>query len=429
MTEPDQAAHAAASAASSEDRSRKNEDRAQEKRARRAVRGWTEQIEAGAESLRIKLRMTRCRTPPSGLADCERDSICDGAERLVEDALRAARGLEPPHRRLLSWWRGTNLEGAFRKLHQAEAELAKLYTDAEVGAEVAAVVARTDLALNRDDPMRAQAHELLQPLPARTSPDHRARAAARRLLLSKMVQVGHEAVDSAHSRLRNLRNVLLSTTACIALLVSVFVLVVAVNPASVPLCFAPAERAGFIACPAGDGIGHDPQAWDVVVVAMLGLLGGSLAAAVSIRNLRGTSTPYDIPIALALLKVPVGALTAIGALIVIRGDFIPGLSALDSQEQVLAYALVFGYAQQLLTGLIDRKALGVLSSVPSKDAKQDRPPLPLPAELPSAGPPPEQPSTPSPRPAPTPGGGPAPPQAEEPQQPVLTGSGSSERAP
>jgi hypothetical protein len=39
-----------------------------------------------------------------------------------------------------------------------------------------------------------------------------------------------------------------------------------------------------------------------------------------------------------------GALTALGALIPIRREFIPGLSALDSQEQILAYALVFGYA-------------------------------------------------------------------------------------
>jgi hypothetical protein len=67
------------------------------------------------------------------------------------------------------------------------------------------------------------------------------------------------------------------------------------------------------------------------------------------------------------LNVPAGALTALGALIAIRREFIHGLSALDAQEQILAYALVFGYAYQLLTGLIDRQAMGLLSSVPSKD--------------------------------------------------------------
>jgi hypothetical protein len=73
--------------------------------------------------------------------------------------------------------------------------------------------------------------------------------------------------------------------------------------------------------------------------------------------------------------VPAGALTALGALIAIRREFIHGLSALDAQEQILAYALVFGYAYQLLTGLIDRQAMGLLSSVPSKDAQQGRPQL------------------------------------------------------
>jgi hypothetical protein len=53
----------------------------------------------------------------------------------------------------------------------------------------------------------------------------------------------------------------------------------------------------------------------------------------------------------------------------IRGDFVPGLSDLDSQEQILAYALVFGYAQQLLTKMIDQRAQHVLDSVPSKDAE------------------------------------------------------------
>ena len=79
---------------------------------------------------------------------------------------------------------------------------------------------------------------------------------------------------------------------------------------------------------------------------LMGLLGGSLAAAVSIRNVQGAATPYDIPVALATLKVPSGALTAIAGLVAIRGNFVPGLSALDSQEQILAYALVLGYAQQ-----------------------------------------------------------------------------------
>jgi hypothetical protein len=103
-----------------------------------------------------------------------------------------------------------------------------------------------------------------------------------------------------------------------------------------------------------------------LVIGLLGLLGGSFAAATSIRKLRGTSTLYELPVVLALLKVPSGALTAIVGMIALRGKFAPGLTALDTQEQILAYALIFGYAQ-LVTRLIDRQAQSVLSGVPSKD--------------------------------------------------------------
>jgi hypothetical protein len=50
-----------------------------------------------------------------------------------------------------------------------------------------------------------------------------------------------------------------------------------------------------------------------------------------------------------------------------------GTTTSRSPWQILAYALVFGYAHQLLTGLIDREARGLLSAVPRKDAEQGRP--------------------------------------------------------
>jgi hypothetical protein len=313
--------------------------------------------------------MIKGRPLPPGVSEAERTAVLDGVGSLVDGALNAARGEDPEYRTLRSWWRGTSIEAAFRKSHQAEAELARLYADHEIAAEEWPAMARIDVALNRDDPVRAQASRLPD---LRPGPEKRA-------LLSKVIEVGHEAVDGSHARLRNFRNILLTASWCIAVLVLAFSLVVIFNPEAVPFCFEPRSAPGAdgveVACPSGDATGQEATPLDVVVVALLGLLGGSLSAAVSIRNLRGTATPYDVPIALALLKVPAGALTALGALIAIRGEFIPGLSALDSQEQILAYALVFGYAQQLLTGLIDRQALGILSAVPSKDAAQDRPQL------------------------------------------------------
>jgi hypothetical protein len=328
-------------------------------------RSWSQEIESTAASLRMRVQMIRNRPPPHGATEAERAAICAGVEDLVLQATSAAQGDDPEYRSFRSWWRGTSVEAAFRKSHQAESELVRLYDDVEVEAEVPVALGRAEVALNRDDPMREAARRLVQMGPG----PHK------RLLLSKVVQAGHEAADGTHTRIRNFRNILLSTTFCVAVLVLVFSVVVATNPTAVPLCFQP-QGGTTMACPTGDGAGQQPTSLDVVVVVLLGLLGGSLAAAVSIRNLRGTQTPYDVPIALSLLKAPAGALTAVGALIAIRGAFIPGLSELDSQEQILAYALIFGYAQQLLTGLIDRQADQLLGSVPSKDAEQSRPQLP-----------------------------------------------------
>jgi hypothetical protein len=125
-------------------------------------------------------------------------------------------------------------------------------------------------------------------------------------------------------------------------------------------------------CPTSSGAG--PAGSDILVVATLGALGGALAATLSIRNLRGTSTPYDVPVALAFLKVPLGALTAILALVAIQGDFVPGLSILDSQGQILAYALVFGFAQQAFSRLLDQRAQNLLEGLPGGTSTEPAPP-------------------------------------------------------
>ena len=73
-----------------------------------------------------------------------------------------------------------------------------------------------------------------------------------------------------------------------------------------------------------------------------------MASTITLRNVKGTSTPYGLSVALALLKLPLGALTAVLGLLLMSGGFVPGLSALDSSAQILAWALVFGFSQQLL---------------------------------------------------------------------------------
>jgi hypothetical protein len=95
------------------------------------------------------------------------------------------------------------------------------------------------------------------------------------------------------------------------------------------------------------------------------MLGGALWGAFALRKVHGQSTPYDVPVALSLLKLPSGALTAIVGILLVRGEFVPGLSQLDNQPQIFASAFFFGAAQQFATRFVDERAREVLGRVPT----------------------------------------------------------------
>ncbi|MFI0405793.1 hypothetical protein [Actinomadura sp. 3N508] len=148
---------------------------------------------------------------------------------------------------------------------------------------------------------------------------------------------------------------------------------------AVPLCFTPAPSPGArgdfsVVCPTGasasvpagqlDARTRAAAGWgDYIVVMLIGLVAAGIAAASALRKIRGTSTAFGIPIALALLKLPTGALTAVLGLLLMRGGFVPGLSALDSPGQIIAWAVVLGYSQELFTKFVDRQGQAVLDGV------------------------------------------------------------------
>jgi hypothetical protein len=190
-------------------------------------------------------------------------------------------------------------------------------------------------------------------------------------------------------RVRSFGLVVIVTTAVMALLAIGVALLGYRSPSTVPVCFQP-ERSGqtVVVCPTAQSILLDtgqasgpaqPDVDDVVkrtagrgdlfIVELIGLI----AAAAAIRGIRGSSEPYALPVALAALKLPTGAITAVLGLLLMRGQFVPGLSALDTSAQILAWALVFGYAQQLFTRLVDQQAHTVLDRVRSADKRDANP--------------------------------------------------------
>jgi hypothetical protein len=357
--------------------------------AHRAVRRvWVQNVAVGVRVLETRLDVAAA----TGLGP-DQKAAAEGVRKLLKKAEDAACGIDPKANRLGNWWNGALACAAYQNLHAAKAQMADVYDDDEIAAEIPLAIARSQMSLHRDDPRRLEAFAF----------DNRS-LTQQRALLRRAIEDGYDAMDRQHDRLRSFRNIILLLALFIALLTATTIVVVSQTPTMLPLCF-PADGLPdgdpLLNCPTGSNV-PAPSGDDILVVSLLGLLGGALAAAVSLRNLRGTSTPYDLPVALATLKVPLGAFTAFLGLVAIKGDFVPGLSALDSQEQILAYALLLGFGQQVFTNSLDKKAQTLLNGVTSKDAATTpvHGPTPHPPPPQSRGPRPPSNTVPSPVPSP-----------------------------
>ena len=332
---------------------------------RRRKRIWVQHVAVETDKLRLRLDAARARADMNQYQRV----LAGGIYAFLDKARDAAFRDDPIPGRWANWWRGTLVEAAYRNLHAARAQMVDLYDRNQLRAEIPQVVARANATLHRDDPRRIT----VEGLEAESVESLRPR-------MRRVIADSYEQLDLEHAQLRSFRNILFIAAFFVIVLLAATLVVVGLHPNFMPLCF-PHEvtdaqditRVTGLNCPAGEGL-DVPQRTDILIVALVGALGGSLAATLSIRNLKGTSTPYDIPVALAILKVPLGALTAILALVAIQGKFVPGLSVLDSQGQILAYALVFGFAQQALSRLLDRQAQNLLEGLPGGTATEPTPP-------------------------------------------------------
>jgi hypothetical protein len=212
------------------------------------------------------------------------------------------------------------------------------------------------------------------------------------------------------ARIRSFRNVIMVTSAILIMFAIGIAILGWFQPTLLPICFRPGDA---VVCPTdevalppsqvtpqgapstfadiGPAIDEAASPWDALLVEFVGLLGATVAAAAALRRLRGTTDPYSLPAALSVLKVGTGALTAFLGMLLIRAAFIPGFTALDSSEQIIGWAIVFGYAQQLFTRTVDQQAENILASARSVVAGPIRPePTPSPSpEVTSSRPSPE----------------------------------------
>jgi len=333
------------------------------------------------------------------------DLVSESISRHLEAARQAALAAELNPRRRFHAFRNAPLrERAMSNLDAAEAVLLNFAPPEYLLGQLPSLLNHVQCHLIKTDPRRLEFERIAQKLGVK-DPDHPLLGAKEQPYSERVLRAEQErgqivtAMRAASSaslreqvRVRSFRNVLVVTTLLMTLLAIGVAVLGFVQPTMIPLCFAPQTSGeAVVVCPTeqsapfavspqtgGQPVGAQVEdiddavkatvtPVDLLVVELVGLTAAAISAAAAISRIRGSSERYGLPVALAALKLPTGAITAFLGLLLMRGQFIPGLSALDSSAQILAWAVIFGYAQQLFTRLVDRQGQTVLNSVRGAD--------------------------------------------------------------
>jgi hypothetical protein len=323
----------------------------------------------------------------------------------IEGHLDAARAAVEPGTRRGRARNGARIERATSSLDAVEADILQIAPASFILGQMPTVLHNVRRHLRPTDPRRIEVERIAKSLglgdptepvagkvggeggsPASGPSDASARCALVESERPRIVSAVRGAASAAlreQNRIRSFRNVLVACTVGMAAVALGLGFLGVLKDTALPVCFAP-EQAGQIkvVCPIqqsgpqllpgqdgappgdiDDLVDKTVRPGDIFLVELIGMTAAAVSAAGAVRNIRGSSEPYGVPIALAVLKLPTGALTAMLGLLLMRGGFVPGLSALDTSAQILAWAILFGYAQQLFTRLVDQQAHTVLDGV------------------------------------------------------------------
>jgi hypothetical protein len=343
---------------------------------------------------------------------------CQVLTKSIGRHLEAARqAAEPaklePKKRFRIFRNGPLIERAMSNLDAAEAQLLNIAGPDYVLGQMPSLLSHVQCHLIPTDPRRQEFeriarklgvkdpdHPLLQDTKEQELSEKREKVDEERGQIVTAMRAASSAALREQVRIRSFRFVLVVTTILMTLLAIGVAIMGWLAPTWIPLCFAPEEPGQtVVVCPTAQSEpfvtpqqpGTDTQSsslgvldiddvvtdtvtpHDLLVVELIGLTAAAVAAAAAIRSIRGSSERNGLPVALAALKLPTGAITAFLGLLLIRGQFVPGLTALDTPAQILAWALVFGFAQQLFTRLVDQQGQNVLDSVRGADTTQPSP--------------------------------------------------------
>jgi len=316
------------------------------------------------------------RPPPDGPGADDQPSRATRATMLAAQAterIAAAKAAANLRRTFRSsgrptraWWRGSDIEKAWTETHAAEA---LIIASAPIGCERSVPVILDAVAI-AGERLKPTDHRLVELQKATKDLPGEPETITETVigLAATTVSAAYEAADLEQRQVRDFRNVLIMMT----LVLTVFAGTLALLPQFWPNLFSMCwdSPSGAQVCPVS---GFGASRGDVATIELMGLIGAMLTGALAVRRIRGTATPYAVPMLSLIVKLPIGALTAFGSLLLLH---LLSAFSVHSSVEIAAYAIIFGASQQAFTRLIDKQAQNVLDSVPTagKDgAKEDDP--------------------------------------------------------
>lgn len=322
---------------------------------------WRQRAQVRAQVLQADLNVICGISGTQCAGDEHAPAYCESARKL----LRRAEESTLERSTLRSWWSGKLYEGTLLRLHAAEVEITRLMTPAQALDRVDTVLALARPLCARNDP---RLMTVLRITPKRHGdiPDRRLPNA-----LADLLKGANSVEEERSARSRNFRNRLIRAGGVVLGLLALALLAAAIVPGSVPVCgqLARPGPTALTSCHR-DGTSHVPVLAlysDVALVMLFGMLGAALPMAARLQQFGGSWNPYGLPFYQEIVKLPIGALVAVGGLLLVHTNIAPLFKPPADWNGVVADAVLLGIAQLVFTRAIDQRVSKMLAAMPDEE--------------------------------------------------------------
>lgn len=272
----------------------------------------------------------------------------------LDDALAA---ITPPPRSpwkgLKRYYSGGDISKAWSAIHRAGESLFAVYEEAELQAQATRL---EDLVAAL--PNSKSSGKVLAEARVKLKSDSAEEKRTVRAMLRQLYREAIGTTEGLQAEARVLRNTLLVASVALGLVVLVFGVINLLDTSIFPLCTQ--LESGKEACPTG-GTSHS---FDTFAIELAGMLGGILSVVIPLATGERIKTPYRVFNHQLLLKVIAGAGTALAGILLIQSAFTSTIK-LTTTPAIIGYAVFFGFSQQALTGIIDRRASDLGKETPT----------------------------------------------------------------